>query len=63
MKLRVRIECVDCGQTTEVHVLGPWDLNKVLHECAKGRGHVPFMHSAFEKGPIHVRFKPPRRPF
>lgn len=69
MKLRVYIECPDCGNRTEVHVLGGWDISNVVHSCQRN----PHMKHTVRAGPgarrevpsgqFGIEYDPPRRVF
>lgn len=63
MKLRVEIVRPDCNQRTEVHILGGWDIKKVLHQCVRDLGHQSHGGREMEPGEFAVIFEPPRRAF
>lgn len=60
MKLRVYIECPDCGRRKEVWVLGGWDIKRVLHQCHNELGRQHHDGEPMKDGDFAVEFEPQR---
>lgn len=60
MKLRVHIECADCGEVREIHVLGGWDIKRVKHQCHGELGRQCHEGRELLDGEFAVEFEPRR---
>lgn len=62
--MRVHIVCEQCEATTEIHVIGGWDIETVVHHCRRDPlGEAYFRGRELKPGEFGITYDPPRRAF